>query len=97
MGFGVPRNPSVVDLADRHWIQVVELLATLLVGDDELRGLEEPEVLHHPEAGHLGERLGKTRQGPAVVIGQRVEQRPSRGVSERLEHVVEVIHAGHDR
>mgnify|MGYP003516575287 CR=1 FL=1 len=97
MGFGVPRDPSVVDLADRHGIQVVELLATLLVGDDELRGLEQAEVLHHAEAGHLGERLDKARQSLAVVIGQRVEQRPTRGVRERLEHVVEVVHVGHDR
>jgi hypothetical protein len=72
--FGVPGDPAVVDLPDRDRIEVVELLAALLVGDDQVRPLEDPEVLHHTEAGHLGERVDEGAERPTVVVGEQVEQ-----------------------
>jgi hypothetical protein len=42
---GVLVDPAVVQLADRHRVQVVQLRAPDLVRRDEPRGLEDPQVL----------------------------------------------------
>src|SRR5207344_1405531 len=53
----------VVDEPDRHRVEEVLLLAPGAAGDDEPRVLEDAQVLHHAEAGHLQLRLelGQTR------------------------------------
>src|SRR3954454_4960992 len=50
-------DPPVVDLADRHRVEEVELLPPLPPGSDELGPLERPQVLHDAVARHLQLRL----------------------------------------
>src|SRR4051812_50139824 len=50
-------DPPVVDLADRHGVEEVELLPAHLAGDDEVRLLEHPQVLHDAVPRHLQLRL----------------------------------------
>jgi hypothetical protein len=68
------------------------LLAALPAANDESCLLEQAQVLHHPEAGHLklGLELG---QRAAVALKEPVEQVPACRVGERLEHAVVVGHA----
>ena len=53
--------------------------------------LQQAEVLHHAEAGHLQLRL-ELRQRAAVTREEPVEQEAPRRVGERLEHAVVVGH-----
>ena len=65
----------------------MELFSALLPGRDEMRLLEDLQVLHHAEAGHrqpgfeLGQRL-------PVALEELVEQLPPRRVGEGPEHRV---------
>ena len=89
--FGVLVDPPVVDQPDRHRVQVVELLPALPARDDETGVLEDAQVLHHAEAGHL--ELGlELRERAAVALEELVEQVASRRIGERLEDLV-VVHA----
>ena len=45
-------DPALVDLVERHWIQVVELLAALADGRHEVGRLEDVEVLAHRLTRH---------------------------------------------
>src|SRR6185369_14955125 len=76
-------DPAVVEGVDGRGIEKVQLLAAAPEGDDEVRHLEEREVLGHRLAGHrqllaqLGERL-------AGVGVQPIEERAARRVGERF-------------
>src|SRR3954453_843093 len=85
-------DPPVVDLADRHRVEEVELPPPLPPGDEEVVLLEDPQVLHDAVARHLQLRLELTER-PPVAGEQQVEQEPARRVGERLEHAVVVRHA----
>ena len=69
----------------------MQLLPARPACDDEPRVLEDAQVLHHPEAGHLqlGLELG---QRAAITLEEPVEEETTRGVGERLEHAVVVGH-----
>src|SRR3954471_10911560 len=85
-------DPPVVDLADRHRVEEVELLPAVLAGHDQVGLLEDPQVLHHAVARHLQLRL-ELGQRPPVAGEQQVEQEPARRIGEGLEHPVVVRHA----
>jgi hypothetical protein len=96
LAFGVLVDPPVVDQPDRHGVQVVQLLPSRPLGDDEACAFEHAEVLHHSETGHLELRL-QLGQRAAVTLEEPVEQETPRRVCERLEHAIVVVHALHDR
>jgi hypothetical protein len=91
--FPVLVDPPVVNEADRHRVEEVQLLAARSPGEDEPRVFEDAQVLHDAEARHLqlrlelGERAAVTREEP-------VEQVAPRRVRQRPEHAV-VVHAPH--
>ena len=89
---GVLVDPPVVDQADRHGVEEVELLPARSARDDETGLFEDAQVLHHAEARHLqlGLELG---QRAAVTLEEPVEQEPARRIGECLEHAVVVVHA----
>jgi hypothetical protein len=83
-------DPAVVDQADRHWIQEVQLLPARPADDHEARVLQHAQVLHDPEARHLQLRL-ELLERAAVTREEPVEQEASRGVGEGLEHAIVVV------
>lgn len=93
-GFGELGDPAVVDLADRHRVQVMDLLPTVAPRRDEVGLLEHLQVLHHAEARQLGQFVAELSEREAVVAEQTVEQATTTRVGQRLEDRV-VVHAGH--
>jgi hypothetical protein len=89
--FAVLVDPPVVNEADRHRVEKVQLLAARSPCEDEPGVLEDAQVFHHAEARQLqhglelGERAAVTREEP-------VEQVAPRRVRQRPEHAV-VVHA----
>src|SRR5215203_816240 len=47
-------DPPVGHLLDGHWVEVVPFRPSLPCGSHEIALRKDGEVLHHPEAGHLG-------------------------------------------
>jgi hypothetical protein len=84
---GVLADPAVVDEADRHRVEEVELLPTAATGDHEPGVLEQLQVLHDAEAGHR-EALLEGVERLAVLPEQLVEQSPAGRVGEGSEHGV---------
>jgi hypothetical protein len=90
-------DPPVVHLADGHRIEEVELLPALPARGHEVGVLQDREMLHHAEPGHLREFGAQRRQGAAVLGKEPVEQQPSVGVRERPEHRIHRRRVGHIR
>ena len=63
-----------------------------LAGDHEPCLLEDTQVLHGPEPRHRQLRL-ELGQRPAITLEEQVEEEPSRGVRECLEHPVVIEHS----
>ena len=85
-----------MDETDRDGVQEMEFLAAGAFGDDEVRGLEDPEVFHDAEPGH-GEPSPEGIERLAVLFVERVEEFAPRGVGERFEHGVHGIHRRNNR
>ncbi len=69
-------DPSLADLMDRHRVEVVQLLAAMLEGGDEVGLFENPKVLRHRLPRH-GEAVAEFVQGLSVFGVKPVQQRPS--------------------
>ena len=74
---------------DRHRIEVVQLLPAATERDHQRRLLQKHEMLGHGLATHV-EMLAELAERLPVVRVQLVEQEPSAGVGESLEHLVHV-------
>src|SRR6266481_3465922 len=70
----------------------MEFLAAPPHGDDQVGGLQQPQVLGDCLAGHV-ERLAKFAQGLTVIHPQNVQQLSATGIGERLENPV-FLHGG---
>ena len=81
-----------MDEPDGDRVQEVELLPAPPPGDDEAGLLEQLQVLHDPEAGHV-EALLERAQRLAVLAEELVEQLAPRRIGEGPEHRV---HAGRE-
>ena len=66
-----------------------------LAARDEVRRLEDAEVLHDAEPRHGRQRRLQLTERLAIALEEPVEQRPAAGVGQRAEHLV--VHAGHNR
>ena len=77
--------PPVVDLADRHGVQEMELLASTSLSHHKLGPFKDAKMLHDAEPSHrqptfeFAERL-------AIPPKQHVQQPPSRRIGQRLEY-----------
>jgi len=76
-----------VDQPDRHRIQEVELLATAPPGHHQAGFLEQLQMLHHAETGHLEASFERAQALP-VVAEKLIQQSPPRRVGQGLEHIV---------
>src|SRR5262245_9947573 len=85
-------DPALRDLVDRHRIEIVQLLAAAPDGRDEVRALENGEMLAHGLPRHrrsgLGEPFAKLVQGLAVPRMEPIEKLPAAAVGQRPEHFV---------
>jgi hypothetical protein len=75
-------GPSIVDEADGHRVEVVALLATDASGREQAGFLEDPEMLHDPEARHRGQRLAQLTERLAIALEEPVEEDPPIAVGE---------------
>jgi hypothetical protein len=83
-------NPAVGNLMQRNGIQVVQLEPSSSHAADEIGRLEHREVLAHRLARHF-EVLAQLPERLPVVLAQPVEQQPTAGVGQRLEHQVQRV------
>src|SRR5262245_49389665 len=85
-------DPPLRDLVDRHRIEIVQLLAAAPDGGDEVRPLENGEMLAHGLPRHrrsgLGEPLAKLVQGLTVPRVESIEKFPAAAVGQRPEHLI---------
>jgi hypothetical protein len=88
----VPGDPAVGDGVDRLRVDVVQLLPAPPHGGDEVRGLEQREVLADRLPGHIQVGAQLTQRLPVAGV-EPVEQVTPAGVGERLEHVIVVRHS----
>src|SRR5262249_25138772 len=77
--------PAVVDLVDGYGVQEVELLAAAPRRADEVRFLEQRQVLGHRLAAHLHPFAELAECEPTRLV-KPVEQLPPARIREGLEH-----------
>src|SRR6185437_11058354 len=73
------RHPALGDRVDRDDVDEVQLLAALPLRRDEVRVLEDREVLRDGLARHV-QSFAKCRERLAVLPAQAVEQKAAAGV-----------------
>ena len=72
-------DPSLIDLADGHYIQRIHPLSSGLARVNQLSLPQHLEMLHHAEASHLREPLDDLGGG-AGTVAQKIQDRPPRSV-----------------
>src|SRR6266478_1990490 len=80
-------DPPLADLMDRHRVEVMQLLAAMLEGGDEVGGLENSKVFGDGLPRH-GEAVAEFVQGLSVFGVKPVQQRPPRRVGQRFEDLI---------
>ena len=80
-------DPAFADLMDRHRVEIVQLLAAMLDGRDQIGLFEDDEVLGDGLPRHR-KALAKFVQCLAVPGVKPVQQRPSRPIGERSEDFI---------
>ena len=85
-------NPALVDLVQRHWIEIMQLLAPTPDDDDEIRRFQQKEVLGHRLPRHV-EVLAQFTERLPVVLVQLIEQLSTTFVRQCFEHC---IHLGRE-
>jgi hypothetical protein len=80
-------NPPLVDLVQRHWIQIVQLLAPAPNDGHQLRFLKQKQMLRHCLARHV-QMLTQLRQGLAVVLEQLIQKLSAACIRQRFEHCI---------
>src|SRR5437899_1466355 len=78
-------NPALVDLVQRHWIEVMQFFASVPHGGDEIRRFEQHQMPGDclSRQGEVSVQLG---QGLSVAVVQLIEQFSTAFVSQSLEH-----------
>ena len=69
-------------------------LPSHLAACDEVRNLEDAEVLHDAEPGHRRQGRLELSGRLAITLEEPVEQRPPAGIGQRPEHLV--VHASNN-
>jgi hypothetical protein len=84
-------DPALRDLVDGHWINKMELFATLALPGHETCPGKNPEVLCHGLSGHL-KPLAEGAQRLAIVRMKSVQERPAAPIRQGSKHGV-IVHA----
>src|SRR4029077_2328294 len=94
-------NPALVDLLQRYWIEEVQLFTAAPYGGDQVRRLEQAEVLRHALPCHV-QVFTQLVERAAVVRMQQVQQLAPARIGQGLEQYVgvgalcHVLHASND-
>ena len=83
-------DPALLDLVDRHRVEVVKPLPSSPHDGDEVGPHEDVEMLRRRLARHV-EALAQFAQRLAVALPETVEQEPPGGVGQRLEDRVHPV------
>src|SRR5438477_12943122 len=86
-------DPTFADLMDRHRVEVMQLLAAVPEGRDQVGGLQDRKVLGHGLPRH-GETVAEFVQRLSIPGVKPVEQRASRCIGQRFE---DLIHGFYNR
>src|SRR6266404_2507022 len=86
-------DPPFADLMDRHRVEIVQLLAAVFEGGDQIGFFENPEVFCDGLPGHR-EAVAEFIQGLSAAGVKPVQQRPPGSIGERFE---DLIHGRHNR
>ncbi|MCY1561545.1 hypothetical protein D9M68_988120 [compost metagenome] len=86
-------DPALVNLVQRHGVQVVQLFPALPDDGDEVGRFELLQVLRHGLAGHV-HVLTQGRERLAVVLVQQIQQAPATRVGQRFEDFIDVRQPG---
>src|SRR5829696_9393004 len=89
---GVLADPAVRDLCNGHRIEEVQLVASLTDGGDQVRLLQDAQVLADTEAGHLGESRPEVTGSLAIVFEQQIEDRSTGRIGQSSEDVRPFLH-----
>src|ERR1041385_5150316 len=66
-------NPALGDLVQRHWIEIMQLLAPAPDDDDKIRRFQQEEMFGHRLPRHVQVLAQFTERLP-VVLAQLIEQ-----------------------
>src|SRR2546430_1535234 len=80
-------NPALGDLVQRHWIEIMQLLAPAPDDDDEIRRFQQQEMLGHGLPRHI-EVFTQFAECLPVVLVQLIEQFSTAFVSQCFEHCI---------
>ena len=82
-------DPPIVDLLERHRVEVVELFAPVPDGRHEIGYFKKRKMLRHRLPRHV-QVPAKLIQGLTVVPMQLIKQFPATRIGERLEHFIQM-------
>ena len=80
-------NPALADLVQRHGIEIMQFLASVPDGSDEVGGFEQAQVLGDGLARHV-EMTAKRAERLAVVLAQCIEQLAPAGVRQGFKYCI---------
>jgi len=80
-------DPAFANLMDRHGIEVVKLLAAAFDRRDQIRLLENGQVLAHCLPRH-GKALAQLTKRLSIVGAQAIQQLPSARIGQRSEYSI---------
>src|SRR3546814_15788188 len=68
---GVGADPAVVDILDRHCVEMVPPLAPAALGDDESGIFQHFQMLHHRAAIEFGEMRAQRAGGQRLILDRK--------------------------
>src|SRR5438477_9066449 len=80
-------NPALSDLVNRHWIEIMQLLAPAPDDDDEIRRFQQQEMLSDRLASHVEVFTQFAKRLPGILV-QLIEQFSTTFVSQCFEHCI---------
>ena len=80
-------DPPFVDALDRNGVEIVQFVPSNATHHHEMRLFEYPQVLHHPEPGHVRETCRQVRQRLSVVLEQRIQDDATTRIGKRLKDI----------
>jgi len=84
--------PPIVDQANGHGVEKVQLLAAGAAGDDEARFFQHSQMFHDAETCH-GQLAFELAQRLAVAREEQIQQKAAGRISQCLEYLIVVDHA----
>ena len=94
---GAPRSGSAPCSSMRWVCRAAVLVPPLLARHDESGLFKDPEMPHDAEPGQLRNLGLQLSERHAVALKEPIQEQPSSGVGQSLEHQVLVVHTRDDR